>query len=90
MHRLDGAVSRVGGLGNALQNRIEVGEHFLVVKAQYPIAVRVQMFGAALIVIGLLLVHAAVHFNDETMVGAAEVEDVRPDRVLTPELDSTK
>jgi hypothetical protein len=74
---------------NSFQHTGEVGQHFVVVETQDAIAVRFQMLCSGGVLLGLLLVNAAIHFDDQFVCGAVEVEDEWPDGILVAESQPT-
>lgn len=73
------------GRGNSHQYRLGLLEYFVVPEAQDPEAVAGEMTFPAAIIFSAFGVLSAVNLDDESSAGAAEVNDVRAYRVLTPE-----
>ena len=49
-----------------------------------------EKFGSSVIVLNLFVANRAIDFDDQTAVCAAEVNDVRAERVLSSELEAVE
>jgi hypothetical protein len=72
------------------EHAIEILEHFVVPKPEDEVTTRFQILGSTRILLSLLVVLAAVEFDDELRVWATEIDDKSVQRHLAPELQTAK
>ena len=65
---------------------INIPKHLIIPKPKNPVIPRVQKRSANLIFLRELGVLSAIQLNNEAPLDRAEICEVRPDRMLTPEL----
>jgi hypothetical protein len=75
-------------IGDALQNRLHILQHFMVPESQDPIATLAQMFSPTLISLRLARMVSAVKFHHEISFTATEIHDVMTDGMLAAELET--
>jgi hypothetical protein len=75
---------------NPTENAIEIVHDFFVLESQNPVSVPFQMLGSCSIVVEPTRVDFTVDLNDESVCWTAEVDDVRPQWMLTTELQTAE
>jgi hypothetical protein len=68
------------------QHTLGVAKHLVVPEPQHGVALGAQG-GVALAIDGVGMVLTAIDFDDQTRLGAEEIDDIRPDRRLAAEFD---
>ena len=77
------------GVGNCLdasEDGIEIGQDLLVAEPDDGVAKQLEVLSPVGIVLDPVVVDRAVDFDDQAKFGAAQIQDIRPDGVLPPEL----
>jgi hypothetical protein len=73
---------------NRLEHAVGIGEDFVVPEAQNAISLGREQCSTPRIAVALDRMLTAVELDDQATLGTAEVDDERPDRMLTPDLDA--
>jgi hypothetical protein len=68
-----------------MQNALGIGEDVIVPEAEHAIAALLEPARARLTLIRML---SAIDLNDELRLGAKEIDDIRPNRVLATEAET--
>jgi hypothetical protein len=75
---------------NFCKHRIELLQDLVVPEAQDAVAARIQQFGARIVKFSHRRMLPAVNLDDELFLQTNKIHDIRRNRILAPELESTE